>query len=182
MKPNIGAGDMGKAEIIGRTLDKTSPLIGLIGYLDELNSFIGFSRSLLKSEEKLEFKDLDEILKEIQNQIFLISSELAGADLKTKIGERELEWLENVIVKLGREIEPINNLIYPTGSIPSSSLHIARAFCRRVERYAFKVLKEENIRSDIPIYLNRLSDLLFTLARVVNSRMKVKDETWKYEE
>lgn len=182
MKPNIGAGDTGKTKILGCSLDKTSPLIGLIGYLDELNSFIGFSRSLLDSRKNLEFKDLDETMKEVQNHIFLISSELAGANLKTKIGKKEVEWLESVIVKLEKEIEPINHFIYPTGSIPSSSLHIARAFCRRVERFAFKVSKKEKVREEILSYLNRLSDVLFTLARVINKRMKIEEEPWKMKE
>jgi cob(I)alamin adenosyltransferase len=179
MKPNIGVGDTGKTKILGCNLDKTSPLIGLIGYLDELNSFIGFSRSLLESEKKLEFKDLNETMKEIQNHIFLISSELARANLKTKISKKEVKWLESVIGKLEKEIEPINHFIYPTGSVSSSSLHIARAFCRRVERFAFKVSKREKIREEILSYLNRLSDVLFTIARVVNRRMKIKEEIWK---
>jgi len=182
MKPKIGYGDKGKTRILGRELDKTSPLISLIGSLDELNSFVGFSRSLIYFNEYSKLRDLDEIMKEIQTHIFLISSELVGAKLKSKITKKEIEWLENVIDKLEKEIKPITSFIYPGGSVPASSLQIARAVCRRVERKAFKFSKKERIiRSEILAYLNRLSDLLFTLARVVNKRLNFSEEFWKSE-
>jgi len=177
MKSNIGAGDFGKTKILSYDMDKTSPLVALIGQIDELNSFLGFSRSLL------EFKDLDEILKEIQNHLFLINSELAGASLKTKVSEKEVKWLEEVLMNLDKEVKPLSNFIYPTGSIPSSSLQVARAICRRVERMAFRFSKRKRIvRNEILAYLNRLSDVLFMMARVVNKRMKVDEEVWKIEE
>jgi len=183
MKPKIGSGDKGKTKILGCELDKTSSLVGLIGQLDELNSFIGFSRSLLKFEGHSEFRDLDEIMKKIQSHIFLMSSELIGASLKKKIGEREVKWLEDVINELEKEVEPISNFIYPTGSVPSSSLQVARAICRRVEREAFKFSKRQRIvRNEVLSYLNRLSDVLFVMARVINKRMKVSEEIWKAEE
>jgi len=104
MKQSMGAGDTGKTRVLKHCIDKASPLIALIGHLDELNSFIGFSRSLLNAQKREELRDLDEMLKEVQNHIFLISSELAGAKLKVKIGKREVEWLENVINKLEKEL------------------------------------------------------------------------------
>jgi cob(I)alamin adenosyltransferase len=183
MKPNLGAGDSGRTKILGCNMDKTSPLIALIGQIDELNSFIGFSRSLLDFRKHLEFKDIDEILKKIQNHLFLIGSELAGANLKTKVNEKEVKWLEEILEKFDKEVEPINHFIYPTGSIPSSSLQVARAICRRVEREAFRFSKKKRIvRSEILAYLNRLSDVLFMLARVINKRMKIQEEVWKVEE
>jgi len=183
MKSNIGAGDSGKTKILGCDMDKTSPLVALIGQIDELNSFIGFSRSLLDFRRRLEFKDLDEILKEIQNHLFLISSELAGASLKTKVSEKEVKWLEEVLMSLDKEVDPLSNFIYPTGSIPSSSLQVTRAICRRVERVAFRFSKRKRIvRNEILAYLNRLSDVLFMIARVINKRMKVDEEVWKIEE
>jgi ATP:cob(I)alamin adenosyltransferase len=178
MKQNVGAGDTGKTRVCECCMDKTSPIVALIGYLDELNSLIGFSRSLL-NVEKGKLKDLDKILKEIQSHIFLISSELAGAKLKIKIGKREVEWLEKVISKLEEELEPISHFVYLNGSIPAASLHVARAVCRKVERIAFRVSKKENVRNEILSYLNRLSDVLFTVARVANKRMNVKEEFWK---
>jgi len=183
MKPKIGSGDKGKTKILGCELDKTSSLVGLIGQLDELNSFIGFSRSLLKFEGHSEFRDLDEIMKKIQSHIFLIGSELIGAFIKKKISESEVKWLEDVINELEKEVEPISNFIYPTGSVPSSSLQVARAICRRVEREAFKFSKRQRIvRNEVLSYLNRLSDVLFIIARVINKRMKVSEEIWKAEE
>ncbi|MDT7859092.1 MAG: cob(I)yrinic acid a,c-diamide adenosyltransferase [Candidatus Aenigmarchaeota archaeon] len=181
MKPNIGAGDKGKTNIIGCCLDKTSPIISLLGHLDELNSYIGFSRSLLAREgEKLNIDDLDKIMKEIQSHIFLISSELAGAKLKEVVGEKEVKWLEDTIRKLEAELEPISHFVYTSGSMASASLQVARAVCRRVEIKVFRFSKKERIvRNEILSYLNRLSDVLFTLARVVNKRMGFKEELWK---
>jgi len=181
MKPNMGAGDEGQTNIIGCCLDKTSPIISILGHLDELNSYIGFSRSLLAKEgEKLKIDDLDKTMKEIQNHIFLISSELAGAKLKEIIGEKEVKWLENIIRELESELEPISHFVYPSGSIASASLQVARAVCRRVEVNVFRFSKKEKIvRNEILSYLNRLSDVLFVLARVVNKRMGIKEELWK---
>jgi cob(I)alamin adenosyltransferase len=180
MKKNIGAGDTGKTKILGCDLDKTSPLISLIGNLDELNSYIGFSRSLLNSEKNSNLKDLDKILMRIQSDIFLISSELANAKLKKKITNEDVKWLESIIIKLEKELKPIKNFIYPTGNVSASSLQVARAICRRVEREAFKFSKRKRIiRSELLSYLNRLSDVLFTIARAINRRMKVKEEVWK---
>ena len=183
MKPNIGSGDKGKTKILGCELDKTSKLIGLIGQLDELNSFIGFSRSLLEHRRYSEFRDLDEVMGKIQSHIFLISSELVGASIKKKIDDNEVKWLEKIIIELEKEIEPINNFIYPTGSVPSSSIQVARAICRRVEREAFNFSKRKRIvRREILAYLNRLSDVLFVMARVINKRMKIQEEVWKLED
>jgi cob(I)alamin adenosyltransferase len=179
MKQSMGAGDTGKTRVLKHCIDKASPLIALIGHLDELNSFIGFSRSFLNAQKREELRDLDEMLKEVQNHIFLISSELAGAKLKVKIGKREVEWLENIINKLEKELNPISHFVYPNGSIPAASLHVARAVCRKVERIAFRVSRKEAVRNEILSYLNRLSDLLFTIARVVNKRMSVEEEFWK---
>jgi cob(I)alamin adenosyltransferase len=178
MKQKVGAGDTGKTRVCGCCMDKTSPIVALIGYLDELNSFVGFSRSLL-NVEKGKLKDLDEMLKEIQSHIFLISSELAGAKLKIKIGKKEVEWLEKIISKLEEELEPISHFVYPNGSVPAASLHVARTVCRKLERIAFRVSRKENVRNEILSYLNRLSDVLFAAARVVNKRMNVKEEFWK---
>jgi len=177
MKPKLGAGDSGKTRILGCELDKTSPLIALIGHIDELNSFIGFTRSFIDPREKQKFKDLDDIMKEIQNHLFLISAELAGAYIKQKVGEKEVKWLEEILERFEKEVEPLTNFIYPTGSIPSSSLQVARAICRRVEREAFKFSRRKRIvRNEILSYFNRLSDVLFLIARVINKRMKVKEE------
>lgn len=175
MKGNIGRGDCGKTQIVGRCLDKASPLIGLLGLLDELNSLVGLSRSFL--EEK--FKDLDEILEGIQSDIFLISSELAGAKLKKTIDGNDIKKLEEIILRLEKELKPIKNFIYPTGSKVSSLLHTSRAFCRRVEREAFLLSKKRKLRKDILSYLNRLSDVLFTIAMVANRRLNIEEKIWK---
>ncbi|MGC8993217.1 MAG: cob(I)yrinic acid a,c-diamide adenosyltransferase [Candidatus Aenigmatarchaeota archaeon] len=173
MKPNIGAGDSGETKILGCNLNKASPLIGLIGSLDELNSFIGMARSFVN------FKDLDEILKDIQSDIFLIGSELGGAKLDKKVDENSVKKLESYIVKLEAEIEELKNFIYYSGSKSSTILQVCRAVCRRVERDAHIISKDFMIRKEVLSYLNRLSDLLFTIARVLNKREGFREEIWK---
>ena len=172
MKPNIGKGDKGETVVLNGKIDKASPLLGLIGKLDILNSFVGFSRSFCKNN-----KELDKILKDIQSDIFIMSSQLAGSRDK-KLGKEAVEKLEKYITQFEKEIEPLNKFIYPTGTTLSASLHVVRSICRDVEREAFLVAKNYDVPQEILSYLNRLSDLLFVLARVVNKRSSIEDEKW----
>jgi len=171
MKPNIGRGDSGKTNLLGCNLDKTSPLIGLIGKIDELNSFIGFVRSINKET------DIDNILREVQNDLFIIGSELAGSR-KKEITETHVKKLEEYIVRFEKEISPISHFLFPTGAEVASAIHICRAVCREVEREALIVAKEYDVPKEIISYLNRLSDLLFVLARVENKRNGIREEEW----
>jgi len=154
MKPNIGQGDSGKTWIKGCQLDKTDPLIGLIGAIDELNSFVGLAQSVI------EFDDVKEILKEIQNDLMRIGAWLGGFE-KAAIDENYVKKLENFLLKIEGEIEPLKNFILPGGCMEASLLHVCRSVCRRVERKAFLVSKERNISQTILSYLNRLSDVFF---------------------
>jgi len=171
MKPNMGKGDKGKTDVFGRKLSKSSKLIGLIGMIDELNSIIGMARSLNKHD------DLDKIMKDIQDHLMNISSLLAGYK-NIDIEYIDHKKLGSYINQLEKEITPINKFIFPNGTPEAAILHIARSFCRKVEREAFIISEEFDIHPNILSYLNRLSDVLFTMARVENKRNKKDDEFW----
>ncbi len=159
-------GDKGKTLFGGRIEEKDSLIIEVIGELDELNSFIGLIR------ENLEFKDLDEILEKIQNHIFQIGSCLHLS--KQEFSEDNVKFLESLIEKYEKELKELKHFIYPIGK-----LHYCRALARRVERRMFSLSKQIKVDKNILVYLNRLSDLLFVLARIYNKRKNLEEKEWK---
>ena len=171
MKPNIGKGDKGTTNLVSGKADKSSPLIGLIGSVDYLNSLVGFARSFNVDPQ------IDEVLEDIQTDLFVIGSELAGIK-QERITREDVKKLEGYILTFEKELPKLNKFIYPTGNKTAGILHVARSFCRKVEAEAFSVSKKENISSDLLAYLNRLSDVLFTLARIANKRSEIEEKTW----
>jgi len=166
MKPNIGQGDKGYTGCLkGTKVSKSSKLVKFIGELDELNSFIGLARSFVKS------KDVDRTLEKIQEKIFTVGSIIAGA--KLDFGEKDVKFVEEEIQKYEKELKPLKHFIFPTGTKSSSLLQVARAVCRRVERSCVEAKQKDFIP-----FFNRLSDLLFVLARIENKRSKVKEKEW----
>ncbi|MCX8000709.1 MAG: cob(I)yrinic acid a,c-diamide adenosyltransferase [Leptospiraceae bacterium] len=151
----------------GSKVGKNSKMIKLLGELDELNSALGYCRSLTKN------KDVDETLEKIQERLFIIGSILAG--YKIEFGEKDVNFLEDEIKKYEAELEPVKHFIFPTGTQASSFLHVARSVCRRVER----VCVEAKQKRFVP-FLNKLSTLLFTLSRIENKRAGVKEKEWVY--
>lgn len=165
MKSKIGKGDNGMTCLKGCRIAKDSKLIKFIGDLDELNSYLGFCRSLIKNE------DVNKVLEEIQSKLFLIGAIVAGEKIKFK--KENVKFLEENIREYEKELKPLNHFIYPAGTQASSVLHIARAVCRRVERSCI----EAKLKEFIPFF-NRLSDLLFVLARVENKRAGIEEKEW----
>jgi len=112
---------------------------------------------------------LDNELKRVQNNLFIIGSQLAGSEKRLR--DEETKRLEKLIDKLTKDLPKLSNFIFPMGY-----LQVARAVCRRAEREVVKAeIKEKNILK----YLNRLSDALFTMGRWVNFKMGVKEEVWR---
>jgi len=138
-----------------RRIPKDSLKIQAIGAVDELNSFLGIVLSGSTD------KELNKLLKELHNNLFNVGAILAGA--KLPFGLAKTKRLEKVIDKL-------------EGALP---VFFARALARRAERAIVSLNKEEEVRSEILIYLNRLSDFLFMLARGENAKKKIKEEIWK---
>jgi cob(I)alamin adenosyltransferase len=174
-------GDKGTTSLIGGTkVSKSDLRIEAYGTVDELNSFIGLCRDLLKNKKNRK------ILLEIQDRLFIIGSLLAcdpEKETKMKIPsleETDIVLLEKEIDKMDEVLPPMKNFILPGGHKSVSALHIARCVCRRAERCCVRLKLENNDENSIIIkYLNRLSDYIFVLARFTGYELKVKEIPWK---
>ena len=156
---------------------KTSPRIAAYGCVDELNSVIGLARASGPGD--------DDLLARVQNDLFDL-----GADLCVPQGEGEEEkerlrvqpgqvlFLEEQIDRLTRDLAPLRSFVLPGGSLPAAWLHLARTVCRRAERAAWQLAEQEPVGEPVLQYLNRLSDLLFAMARAANDREEA-DVLWE---
>lgn len=156
----------------GSRLSKSSVLISAIGEIDELNSWIG----LLASSSSLS-KEI-ELLRKIQNDLFDIGGCLA---MRSQIGldERKIEWLEEKVNEHNKELPSLDNFILPGGHKDSSKAQIIRAVCRRSERALVLASETESINVNCIIYINRLSDFLFVLARKINIDSGEEEILWE---
>jgi cob(I)alamin adenosyltransferase len=149
-------GDNGTTSLFGgKRLSKSDPLVDLYGSVDELNSWLGLFS--------------DSRITKIQNDLFFIGSNLAGWKSDVFVVEPRIKEMESWIDQMDKTLPPLKNFILPCGQ-----MNIARSVCRRVERLAVKRKADPVIVK----YLNRLSDLLFTLARVINKKQKVGEIVW----
>ena len=184
MKIYTKTGDKGLTGLIGgKRIPKSDIRIIAYGSVDELNSYIGLSISLLsKHNLSSSFSDIIVTLSRIQNELFVIGSDLADPDLSKsslRVQSNMITVLENDIDKYEKELSPITYFILPGGSIESSNLHIARSIARRTETNVAKLFLEDMINNLVLVYLNRLSDLLFVLSRTINNRLQISDIAWK---
>ncbi len=186
MKIYTKTGDQGKTSLYGGTRVKKSNLrIDAYGTVDELNSYIGLVK------DQLEDKEVNKELLRIQNKLFALGAMLAtpldkeklkdGSDrLKIeKIEQTEIEYLEDKMDEMNKSLAPMTHFILPGGHTTVSFCHIARCICRRAERIAVELSDIEEINAYILIYLNRLSDYLFVLARKLTKDYKVTEVPWK---
>lgn len=169
-------GDRGKTSLCGKKGDKQglvskdSLKIKAIGVVDELNSFVGITIS---------FSNISKIslyLKEIQKNLMVISSTFAGK--KLGFNASETKKIEKLIDKYEKLLPKLSNFVLPGGTVFASHLQYARSLARKTERSVVALSKREKVNPNILAYLNRLSDLLFTLARYVNNEAKVGEGVW----
>jgi cob(I)alamin adenosyltransferase len=183
MKIYTKTGDKGETGLIGgRRVSKADPRIVAYGTVDELNSSVGMAICMLRAEEI--FADLADALVQVQNDLFVVGSDLADPDYPEgkhstpRVTDSMASALEPVIDKFEGELAPITFFILPGGSAPASMLHICRGVSRRAETAAVALSKSEQINPAIVVYLNRLSDMLFVSARLANKRLGVPDVAW----
>ena len=176
-------GDSGDIGLFGGgRVSKNHPRVEAYGDVDELNAAIGFARSIEQMPR------IDEVLVAVQRDLFAIGALLATPDRekmrqhleKARVDDERIAQLEHAIDDGDRELEPLRSLIVPGGSPKAAALHVARTVCRRAERRVVALSESESneIPAVVVIYLNRLSDLLFTLARVANRRGGAGEVTW----
>lgn len=171
-------GDHGKTSLYqGKRVSKANLRIEAIGTVDELNSAIGVAVVQVKSS-KLKVQSLEKELIKIQNDLFGIGAGLANPSFKINLEQRVKEF-EKIIDDLTAKLPELQNFILPGGSLGGASLHSSRTIARRAERRIVELSQKENVESSIIIYINRLSDLLFMIARFVNYKEKKKEIQWK---
>lgn len=177
MKIYTKRGDAGETSLYGGdTTGKNHIRIHAYGTVDELNSALGMVLSFDISDRG------EEILAAIQNDLFVVGATLATPDPQKvrieQVGDREIKALETWIDSLEEHLEPLKSFILPGGGGAGSTLHFARTVCRRAERQTVELAGSEPIPPEAIIYLNRLSDLLFVLARYENKHQGKKETPW----
>lgn len=181
MKIYTRTGDRGDTALFGGgRVPKNHPRVEAYGEVDELNAALGMARAVELMPR------VDEVLVGVQRDLFAIGALLATPDLdkmkrhleKASIDERRVAELENAIDAGDAELEPLKAFIVPGGTPKAAALHVARTVCRRAERQVIALTAGEEIPEIVIVYLNRLSDLLFTLARVANRRAGAGEVTW----
>ena len=180
MKIYTKRGDGGKTGLIGGDeISKSNARINAYGEVDELNSILGWCASISD-------KQIKKILERENRNLFVLGSWLATPDSASSDTKKSLpEWnskstevLEGEIDGFSVSLSELKNFILPGGSELASRLHIARTVCRRAERAVCRLSEKENVNAIFIQYLNRLSDRLFTLARVSNRNSNIEDTIW----
>lgn len=180
-------GDKGKTSLFdGKRVLKSDKKVEAYGTIDELNSAIGVAiAEIVNSKKQIANRrnDLGSIvreLEEIQNDLLEIGSSLAvSSTLPADQLKNRPQEFEKLIDKLTKQLPPLNQFILPGGGKGGSMLHLARTIARRAERRVVGLARTEEVDQIIIIYLNRLSDLLFTMARFVNYKEKKKEKIWR---
>ncbi|MBI3111607.1 MAG: cob(I)yrinic acid a,c-diamide adenosyltransferase [Ignavibacteriales bacterium] len=178
MKIYTKTGDKGETSLFGgERVGKDALRIDTYGTVDELNSLLGVVRSLKPGDE------VGTILERVQNDLFALGADLATPQSSSnakvpRMETRHAEELEPIIDSLESKLRPLRAFILPGGSPVGAHLHLARTVCRRGERLVVKLSKSENIGTAPVVYLNRLSDLLFVLARYANHLEGEQETEW----
>lgn len=194
MKIYTRTGDSGTTGLFGGPrVAKDDTRIEAYGTVDELNATLGQVRSALKepagqtSQANYGLSELDARIAQVQHELFSIGAELASPhpdqfDLRV-IGQAHIQRIEDWIDDAEQQLPPLKQFILPGGSVLASHVHLSRAVCRRAERrvisLADAVQTETPISDSVIIYLNRLSDWLFVVSRLVNQILNVPDQIWE---
>ncbi|OGG59763.1 ATP:cob(I)alamin adenosyltransferase [Candidatus Kaiserbacteria bacterium RIFCSPHIGHO2_01_FULL_56_24] len=171
-----GKGDNGTTKLFGCTerIAKDEPRVQSLGNIDELNSWLGFcAASAAEGGED----EIAQALRDIQNDLFVIQAILAGAP--KVLGDGRVAYLETLIADVECEIEPIRSFTIPGTTVLGGALDVGRTIARRAER-SIVSLRDETLQSGVIPYLNRLSSVLFALARLAAHRAGVKEEVPRY--
>jgi cob(I)alamin adenosyltransferase len=181
MKIYTKTGDSGDTGLFGGgRVGKDHPRVEAYGDVDELNAVLGMARAVERMPR------IDEVLVPVQRDLFAIGALLATPDRdrmaqhlqKARIDERRIAELEQAIDDSESELEPLRAFILPGGTPKAAALHVARTVCRRAERHVVRLQHDVELPALVVIYMNRLSDLLFTLARLANKRAGAGEVTW----
>lgn len=184
MKLYTKTGDAGETSLYGgKRRPKNDLRVTAYGEVDELQAVLGLAIAHCQADG---LDDLLGVLQSIQNDGFILCSQLArGENVQNKENEPVLSagrvvWLESQIDSYETQVPPLRAFIVQGGSLSGAHLHLGRAVCRRAERAVVALSQKEAVDSLSSIYLNRLSDLLFVMARVANHRLGKAEVQWKW--
>jgi cob(I)alamin adenosyltransferase len=172
------AGDAGETSLgDGSRVSKLDCRIGAFGVVDELNAQLGL---VLAGELPDDFRPL---LERVQNELFDVGADLAVpwgvGDGRLRVAEAQVEALEEACDRFNAELPELRSFVLPGGTPAAARLHVARTVCRRAEREALLAARELDVNPLVLAYLNRLSDLLFILARAANAEVGADEPLWK---
>jgi len=180
-------GDKGETGLVGgKRVPKDSPRIEAYGTIDELNSIVGLARVF--NEEKLSegeaYRFLDSVLRQIEDELFDLGSELATPpdffkEGMYRVSEREVKKLEQLMDECQKELEPLKSFVLPGGGKIGAYLHQCRTVCRRAEREILRLSRVEELNEWSLKYVNRLSDLFFVLSRWISKQTGEAEYLWQ---
>jgi len=180
MKIYTKTGDKGQTSLYdGTRVDKDSLRVESYGTVDELNSYIGFASKFIDDES------INESLKKIQMRLFFVAGELATVEEEKyiyKVKEEDIAALEKIIDDYLPKISGADAFIVPGSSESSAALHVARTICRRAERRIISLKRHEEVSDTLLKFVNRLSDVLYTYARYLESNLTIMDFEKAYNE
>lgn len=181
MKIYTKVGDDGRTGLFGAArVPKDDARVAAYGDVDELNSMLGVVRCDTAADA-----ELDELLERLQSELFTLGAQLATPDPEKApknvptIASDDVARMEQEIDRFDAELEPLRSFVLPAGTRAAAQLHLARTVCRRAERSVVTLARHETVPPHALEYLNRLSDLLFTLARVANHRAGASEAKWQ---
>jgi cob(I)alamin adenosyltransferase len=179
-------GDKGETHLVGgKRVPKDDPRIESYGTIDELNSVLGIVRACNDAGPPSPAQTrLDQILRQVQNELFDLGSELATPpdaawEGMIRIGPEQIAVLERTIDECQEELAPLQSFILPGGGMIAAFLHQARTVCRRAERDILRLMHGEPVGESVLGYVNRLSDLLFVLSRWISHRLGEPEYLWE---
>lgn len=181
MKLYTKTGDQGETGLYGADrVSKAHARVEAYGTVDEVNSVLGLARAHLNHADEA----LDHDLAYLQNALFDLGADLATREESpyskniARIQEADVQHLEGLIDRYQAEAPELRQFIHPGGTPVSATLQVARAVARRAEREVVRLSHDEPVNEHVRVYLNRLSDLLFIMARAVNARAGISEELW----
>jgi cob(I)alamin adenosyltransferase len=178
MKIYTGVGDEGLTALFGGGhVPKDDPRIAAYGTVDELNAALGVCRAAGLTA------DVDGVVAQLQHEMFALGAELASPDTAPRgielLGPAAIERIERTIDRFDADLPPLRQFILPGGTAAAAELHFARCVCRRAERELVALHHASAVRPPALVYINRVGDLLFVLARVANAAAGMDDVPWK---
>ncbi len=180
-------GDRGETDLVGGTrVPKDGLRIEAYGAVDELNAAVGVARAANATAKRRSAacRDLEDILRKVQNELFDLGGELAtpAAEFRPgmfRVGDAEVKALEVLMDRCQKDLAPLRSFVLPGGGAVSAHLHVARTVCRRAERDVLRLMRVEDVGEWPLAYLNRLSDLLFVLSRWIGHHRGEREFLWE---